>query len=78
MKKAESLLRITRKHGIIGETIAKREVYCLKFTWKRMELSTVGRVAAAVGIPELAHFYKAFKAFYGVTPKKYKEMHNGG
>jgi len=35
---------------------------------------SISEVAAAVGIPELAHFYKAFKAFYGVTPKKYKEM----
>ena len=35
---------------------------------------SISEIAAAVGIPELAHFYKAFKAFYGVTPKKYKEM----
>ncbi len=33
-------------------------------------------IATAVGIGELSHFYKTFKAFYGMTPKKYREIQN--
>lgn len=35
---------------------------------------SISEIAAAVGIPELSHFYKAFKGFYGITPKKYREL----
>ncbi len=38
------------------------------------EEHSISEVAAAVGISELSHFYKAFKAFFRVTPKKYREM----
>ena len=33
----------------------------------------IPQIAAEVGMGELSHFYKSFKAFFGNTPKKYRE-----
>ncbi len=33
----------------------------------------IPQIAAAVGLPELSHFYKSFTSIYPMTPKKYRE-----